>query len=57
MKLLVSGGGENLGVPTYSCGITDVGSPQAVSGQSVMYHGVLCISYIAVTSTYVLLVT
>ena len=57
MKLLVSGGGENLGVPTYSCGITDVGSPQAVSGQSVMYHGILCISYIAVTSMGVLLVT
>ena len=57
MKLLVSGGGENLGVATCSCGITDVGSPQAVSGQSVMYHGVLCISYIAVTSTGVLLVT
>ena len=52
-KLLVSGGG----VATYSCGITDVGSPQAISGQSVMYHGVLCISYIAVTSTCVLLVT
>ena len=56
MKLLVSGGGENLGVPTYSCGITNVGLKQGVSGQSSVkyHHDVLCISYITVTSTCVL---
>ena len=57
MKLLVSGGGENLpGVPTYSCGITNVGLKQGVSGQSSVkyHHDVLCISYITVTSACVL---